>query len=105
MINKELHIHEDGLQLAVKSALDQGNLTFTSSEFSNCDIYIIAVGTPIDDGAVDTFALESVSCAIAKRLKVNQTIIVRSTVPAGTCQRPSIENYRKVFWIKSRSRL
>jgi len=101
LINKELHIHEDGLQLAVKSALDQGNLTFTSSEFSNCDIYIIAVGTPIDDGAVDTFALESVSCAIAKRLKVNQTIIVRSTVPAGTCQSLVLKTIEKYSGLKA----
>ena len=82
--SNKLHIREDGLQLALQSASDQDSLTFTSQRVENCDIHIIAVGTPINNSVVDFSALESVSRSIADILKINDTIIVRSTVPAGT---------------------
>lgn len=82
--SNKLHIQEDGLQLALQSASDQDSLTFTSQRVENCNIHIIAVGTPINNAVVDTSALESVSRSIADILKINDTIIVRSTVPAGT---------------------
>jgi nucleotide sugar dehydrogenase len=82
------YIHEVGLPELLKEHLDR-NLTFTNELPSDGDVYIIAVGTPIEyriDGELkpNTDFLRDSCISIAKKLRRGNLVILRSTVPIGT---------------------
>jgi UDPglucose 6-dehydrogenase len=86
-----LPIVEDGLQDVVDAQRNSGRLTFSSQmadHVADADIVMIAVGTPSQpDGQLDLSAVEAVTRSVAATLKRDAVLVVKSTVPAGTCAR------------------
>jgi UDPglucose 6-dehydrogenase len=86
-----LPILEDGLQAIVDAQLKSGRLMFSADmkdHVEDADIVMIAVGTPSQpDGQLDLSAVEAVTRQVAPLLKRHAVLVVKSTVPAGTCAR------------------
>ncbi len=81
------HFFEKGLDELLQRHID--NRFIVTSEFQEgvSDVYIICVGTPVDDtNTVQMQYLESSLKVISKILKPNDLIVLRSTVPIGTCR-------------------
>jgi UDP-N-acetyl-D-mannosaminuronic acid dehydrogenase len=85
----EIHIHEPDLDVLVKSAVSQGDLT-ASLEPAPADVFIIAVPTPIKDEHVpDISYVEAATRAIASYLEAGNLVILESTSPVGTTEQIS----------------
>jgi UDPglucose 6-dehydrogenase len=84
-----LPIFEPGLEKPLRTALDEGRLFFTtelSSALADKECVFIAVGTPPRaDGSADLTAVFAAAKQIAQLVERDLTIIVKSTVPVGTC--------------------
>ncbi len=82
-------IYEPGLADLVHRNQRNGRLSFATSipeSFGDADAYFIAVGTPPGpDGAADLSAVMAVADTIAKTAKAGAVVVVKSTVPVGTC--------------------
>ena len=82
-------IHEPGLADLVRRNRRSGRLSFATSVtpgFDEADAYFIAVGTPPGkDGAADVSAVFAVADHIAQVAKRDAVVVVKSTVPVGTC--------------------
>jgi UDPglucose 6-dehydrogenase len=82
-------IHEPGLADLVRRNRRSGRLTFgtkVTPGFDEADAYFIAVGTPPGkDGAADVSAVFAVADHIAQVAKRDAVVVVKSTVPVGTC--------------------
>ena len=81
------HIHENGLPELLNENLN-GNLHF-KRDLDESDVFIISVGTPIyfkdkNEAIPNMEYLESASKSVAKKLKVGNLVVLRSTVPVGT---------------------
>ena len=84
-------VYEPGLEALVQRNYQAGRLTFTTSAqqgVAHSQVLFIAVGTPADeDGSADLQHVLSVAAAIATHLQQPSLIVVKSTVPVGTCDR------------------
>ena len=84
-------IHEPGLEDLVVKNMREGRLSFSTSieEGVNSSLVIfIAVGTPSgDDGSADLKFVEEVANEIARYMDGYKVVVVKSTVPVGTCRR------------------
>jgi len=84
-----VEIYEPGLDVIVKNNLQSGRLCFTdelASVLDSVEAVFIAVGTPPnEDGSTDLVHVVSVANGIAESLNKKTVIIVKSTVPVGTC--------------------
>ncbi|MBI3036824.1 UDP-glucose/GDP-mannose dehydrogenase family protein [Candidatus Woesearchaeota archaeon] len=82
---------EPGLRDMVEMNLAQKRLMFTTdSELAirNSDVIFIAVGTPSDgNGKADLSAVFAVADHIAKYIDAYKVVVVKSTVPVGTCHK------------------
>ena len=85
----QIPIYEPGLGDLVHRNQRGGRLTFANeivAPFDTADAYFIAVGTPPDaTGAADLSAVMAVADTIASFAKQKSLVIVKSTVPVGTC--------------------
>ncbi len=81
-------IHEPGLELLLRSALQTGNLRFGSDlgdGVSRSDLVFIAVPTPSRaDGGADLSAVLSVARDIGRNCMGDLVVVTKSTVPVGT---------------------
>lgn len=81
-------IYEPGLEGIVKSNVEQGRLTFTTSladPRAESEIYMIAVGTPPgDDGSADLQHVLTVAKQLGQTINRYSVIVDKSTVPVGT---------------------
>ena len=84
----EVPFTEAGVQDALTAALAAGTLSILErASATRSPIVLICVGTPIDDrGHADTSAVEHVLRELAGR-PTAPTVVVRSTLPVGTCER------------------
>ncbi len=87
-LNKgKVSFFEKGLAPLLKFHLREKKINFVSSlDDEDADIYIISVGTPVDDKTnkpVNT-AIKSAAKIIGKKLKKEDIVILRSTVTVGT---------------------
>jgi UDPglucose 6-dehydrogenase len=96
---------EHGLQEALVEHAAHGRMRFFNSlteAVRDAEIVIIAVGTPsLEDGSADIRALESVLVELSTiRFETWPTIVVRSTVPPGTCDRyaPLVERWGELVY-------
>lgn len=82
-------IYEPGLADLIHRNQRGGRLTFASripEAYDQADAYFIAVGTPPGpDGAADLSAVMAVADTIARVAKRQAIVVVKSTVPVGTC--------------------
>lgn len=93
------YIHELGLPELLNEQIGK-NLNLETTLPVNGDVYVIAVGTPIqkfDQGSItpNMSFLEEATKSIAKVLRKGNLVILRSTVPIGTCRNlviPILEN-------------
>ncbi len=87
----ESTIYEPGLDTMLVENQRQGRLEFTTSmddAVSHADILLIAVGTPPgEDGSADLSHVLAVADAIGDRIDEPLLVVVKSTVPVGTCDR------------------
>jgi UDP-N-acetyl-D-mannosaminuronic acid dehydrogenase len=93
-----LHIHEKNLDAVFKAQLNRRKLKIALhfTELSTCRVFIICVNTPILNSVPDLGDVDGVIKELCTILKKNDLIIVRSTVPVGTCNghvRKIIEQY------------
>lgn len=87
-------IYEPGLEEAMRSVMDQGNLHFDhtlNGEAKEADILFICVGTPESaDGSADLgylFAVVEDVRAVYASNPVRRGVVIKSTVPVGTGDR------------------
>jgi UDPglucose 6-dehydrogenase len=84
-------IHEPGLDEIVRRTAGSGHLAFTTSHadaVAHADLQIVAVGTPPDEsGAADLQYVLAVAGAIATHMQSPKIVVVKSTVPVGTCDK------------------
>ena len=82
-------IHEPGLLELIHRNVRGGRLAFAISAaapFDRSDAYFIAVGTPsLQDGSADTSAVFAVGRQVANLVQRHAFLVVKSTVPVGTC--------------------
>jgi len=82
---------EPGLREVVEQNIAQKRLMFTTDSqlaIENSEIIFIAVGTPSDDdGKADLGAVFQVADAIARFINGDKVIVMKSTVPVGTCNK------------------
>jgi len=84
-------IFEPGLKKMLKKNAGHGRLEFTTSighAVKHAEILFIAVGTPPDeDGSADLSHVLAVAADIGDHLVSPLLVVVKSTVPVGTCER------------------
>ncbi|HMK75257.1 MAG TPA: UDP-glucose/GDP-mannose dehydrogenase family protein [Thermodesulfobacteriota bacterium] len=84
-------IHEPGLEDLVAKNMREGRLSFSTSieeGVKSSLVIFIAVGTPSDaDGSADLKFIEEVAQEIARNMDGYKVVVVKSTVPVGTCRR------------------
>ncbi len=98
LARKKAHFFEEGIQQILKDNL--GKSFEPVKDFrseNNCDIYFIAVGTPLNTKREPMLEyLENASVRIGRVLKSGDAVILRSTVPVGTTRSfviPTLEKY------------
>jgi UDPglucose 6-dehydrogenase len=86
----EVPIYEPGLQELIIANREAGRLHFsadTQDSVAQADAVFLAVGTPsLDDGDIDLSFVQDAARDIAKRIKPNCVVVVKSTVVVGTCK-------------------
>jgi UDPglucose 6-dehydrogenase len=84
-------IYEPGLADLVRRSARAGRLRFATQiiqPFDAADAYFIAVGTPpASDGGADVSAVLSAATTIADEARKPAVVVIKSTVPVGTCDR------------------
>jgi UDPglucose 6-dehydrogenase len=87
----KLPIYEPGLEEMVPKNVQRGRLSFTDDlarAVRDSDVVFIAVGTPPgEDGSADLRYVIAVAEGVADALNGFKVIVMKSTVPIGTCDR------------------
>ena len=86
-----LPIYEPGLEDLVPNNIATGRLTFTTrlaDAVEGAEVVFIAVGTPPgEDGSADLRYVKAVAEELAPLLSTYTVVVVKSTVPVGTCDK------------------
>ncbi len=84
---REVHLIEPGVEQAIQNCMGM-NWTVSGEYAFNPDIAVICVSTPVGaDGVPDLSDLKDATSSLARRIRENGLVIVRSTVPIGTTRR------------------
>jgi len=87
----KVSIHEPGLEDLITRNMKEGRLSFSTNiqdGVASSLVIFIAVGTPSnDDGSADLRSVEEVAKEIARCMDGYKVVVVKSTVPVGTCRR------------------
>ena len=102
--NKQATLYERGISAVLKQTVESGNLKFTnelSQAIKTCDYLFVAVPTPIKpNGEYNLDYVAEVVKSIDQLSPAKQKIIIiRSTVPIGTCEelRTILDNKQHVI--------
>ncbi len=89
--NGQVPIYEPGLEEMLVDNAEQGRLIYTTSiqeAVDHAEVLMIAVGTPPEeDGSADLSHVLAVAADIGRILSEHLLVVVKSTVPVGTCDR------------------
>ena len=89
----KIPIYEPGLEELMKTVVDRGFLEFSNSLDlidKNIEMVFICVATPTSEsGEADLSYVESALSQASKRLSAGSLVVMKSTVPIGTCDRLS----------------
>ena len=101
--NKKTPFHEVGIEYLLNKHSGKNFKLFNSSEFLKADIYIITVGTPIvgSKKIPNVNYIKSAVEQVASKLKKNDLVILRSTVPIGCTRRDVIPYLEKLSFLKA----
>jgi UDPglucose 6-dehydrogenase len=84
-------IYEPGLEDLIQKGVKEGRLRFTTNikdGITSSLVIFIAVGTPSrGDGSADLSAVEAVAKDIADHMDGYKVVVLKSTVPVGTCRK------------------
>ena len=81
------HFHEKNLDYLLKRNINKSLFVNKELTSNDNDIYIISVGTPVESNhLVNLDSVKNVSSMVGKFLKEGDLVILRSTVPVGTCR-------------------
>jgi UDPglucose 6-dehydrogenase len=81
-------IYEIGMEENLLSLMEAKQITFSEdlSDIDTCQVVMIAVGTPASaDGRADLSYIEEVAKQLGKVINRKKIIVIKSTVPVGTC--------------------
>ncbi len=79
------HFYEAGLANQLRAHIGRNLEVENKLTDSSCDVYIVSVGTPIDENHQPVMGFVEEACrAIGRVMKSGDTIMLRSTVPVGT---------------------
>jgi UDP-N-acetyl-D-mannosaminuronic acid dehydrogenase len=83
----DVHLEEPGLRAFVTQGLESGQLEVVD-EVRPADYHVVCVPTPFDEASrtADLGYVESVGRAVADHLRVQDTVVLESTVPPGTTE-------------------
>lgn len=85
----EMPIYEPGLKPIVMTNMIDGRLRFTTHAEAGvkfAEVQMIAVGTPPgEDGSADLIYVQQVAKTIADNMTMDKVVVVKSTVPVGSC--------------------
>ena len=85
----EVPFYEPGLQEIVRRNVDVGRLTFSTDVkggIESSTVIFVAVGTPMSaEGQADLSYVEMVARSVGEHLNDYKVVVLKSTVPAGTC--------------------
>jgi nucleotide sugar dehydrogenase len=82
------HFYEAGLANQLRAHIGRNLIVENSLTDSSCDVYIVSVGTPIDEKHQPIMGFVEEACrAIGRVMKSGDTIMLRSTVPVGTTRK------------------
>lgn len=85
--NGKPHFYEKGLESLLGKHVNKNLILSTNLQENDSDIFIVCVGTPVDEhGNVEENYLTSAVREVGKVLKPHDLVILRSTVPIGTCR-------------------
>lgn len=88
---KKIPIYEPGLEEIVKTQIDKQRISFaldTIDAVSKSNIAMICVGTPSkEDGSANLDYVFAAAREIALGIKDYTLVVIKSTVPVGTCQK------------------
>ena len=95
---RKSHFYEPGLNKNLKKNLRNKSFSFTNKlpKNKNIDTYIVTVGTPLNKKKKIKISDIVLACkSIAKNLKDNDIVILRSTVKIGTSRNIVLVNFKK----------
>ena len=96
------HFHEMGMEPLLKHHLNKNFFVRSVVKSGESDIYIVAVNTPVDDrDKVVMEFLKKAITSVARIMKPNDLVVLRSTVPVGTCRNFAIPLIEKVSDLKA----
>lgn len=97
------HFFENGLEDILKNNLNKSfEVIDNFKDTDNCDVYFIAVGTPLaSNKKPNLYHLKSASRIVGEVLKSGDTVILRSTVPVGTTRNTVIPILERASGLKS----
>ncbi|TSC59337.1 MAG: UDP-N-acetyl-D-mannosaminuronic acid dehydrogenase [Candidatus Peregrinibacteria bacterium Greene0416_62] len=96
------HFYEKGLDQLIKKHANKNLILSSSLSENQSDIFVICVGTPVSDkGKVMSAYLTDAVREVGKVLKPHDLVILRSTVPIGTCRGTVIPLLEKVSGLKA----
>ena len=101
---KKAPFFEVGLEPLIERYCENGFNLLPELGESSFDIYVVAVGTPVDDKGIPILNdIKTVLGQLAKVLKFSDLVILRSTVPPRTCRDVAIPILEKGSGLKAGS--
>jgi nucleotide sugar dehydrogenase len=95
------HFYETGLANQLRSHAGRGLQVRSRLDSQECDVYIISVGTPVDENQQPVMSYVDKACRdIAGVLKPGDTVMLRSTVPVGITRNFCLPLLEKVSGLK-----
>jgi nucleotide sugar dehydrogenase len=106
IINKNLSFFEEGLDIELEKSIDSGyfepmlpdQFIDLNRNLESTNIFIVTVGTPVEEKKVQLDSIENVFSLIKAVIKKDDAIILRSTVEAGLTRKMCSEIKEDIYY-------